>query len=97
MAKAQVPHTLAERVIVPVLKLVSNSGVEPKEFTKIPFSNSTIGQRIEDMSADIESIVIHKIRTGGKCALQLDESTDVCGYAQLLANMRFIDGDIIRD
>ena len=73
MAKAQVPHTLAERVIAPVLKLVSNSGVDPKECTKIPLSNSTIGRRIEDMSADIESVVINKIKTGGKFALQLDE------------------------
>ena len=97
LAKAQVPHTLAERVIVPVLKLVANSPVDKKEFTKIPLSNSTIGRRIEDMSADIESVVINKIKTGGKFALQLDESTDVSGHAQLLANVRFIDGDIIRE
>ena len=49
------------------------------------------------MSADIESIVLEKLRIRGKFALQLDESTDTCGYAQLLASVRFVDGDAIRE
>ena len=43
------------------------------------------------MSADIESIVLEKMRISGKFALQLDESTDISSYAQLLANVRFVD------
>ena len=38
------------------------------------------------MSADIE-----------KFALQLNEYTDISGYAQLLANVRFVDRDAIRE
>ena len=32
-----------------------------------------------------------------KFALQLDECTDISGHAQLLANVRFVDGDSIRE
>ena len=49
------------------------------------------------MSADIESIVLEKMRIRGKFALQLDKSTDISGYAQLLASVRFVDGDAIRE
>uniref|UniRef100_A0A3Q4GL74 SUEL-type lectin domain-containing protein n=1 Tax=Neolamprologus brichardi TaxID=32507 RepID=A0A3Q4GL74_NEOBR len=49
------------------------------------------------MSADIESVVLEKICFSGKFALQLDESTDISGHSQLLANERFVDGDSIRE
>ena len=32
-----------------------------------------------------------KMRISGKFAFQLDESTDISGHAQLLANVRFVD------
>ncbi|XP_035230542.1 zinc finger BED domain-containing protein 5-like [Stegodyphus dumicola] len=49
------------------------------------------------MSADIESVVLEKIRISEKFALQLDESTDISGHAQLLANVHFVDADAIRE
>ena len=49
------------------------------------------------MSADIESIVLEKMCISGKFALQLVGSTDTCDFAQLLANVRFMDGDAIRE
>lgn len=49
------------------------------------------------MSSDIESVVLEKIRSSGKFSLQLDESTDISGHAQLLANVRYVDGDSIRE
>ena len=49
------------------------------------------------MSADIESVVLEKIRINEKFGLQLDECTDISGHAQLFAYVRFVDGDSIRE
>ena len=49
------------------------------------------------MSADIESVLLDKIRISNKFALRLDESTDKSGHAQLLANVHFVDGEKIRE
>ena len=100
IAKAKKPHTIAESVIVPACTAIVNKMLGPqaaKEIAKVPLSNSTIGRRINDMSADIEDVVLEKIRLSGKFSLQVDESTDVSGHAQLLGFVRFIDGGEIRD
>ena len=49
------------------------------------------------MSVDIETIVLEKIRIGKHFSLQLDEYTNLSKNAQLLANVRFMNGDIIRE
>lgn len=48
------------------------------------------------MSADIQSVVFEKIHISNKLALQLDESTVVSGHVQLLDNVLFVDGNVIR-
>ena len=68
-----------------------------KKIDKAPFSDNTIFGRIGEMSADIESLGLDKIRISNIFALQLDESTDISGHAQLMANVRFMDGDAIRE
>lgn len=100
IAKAKKPHTVAETVVMPACIAMVNKMLGPqaaKEIKKIPLSNSTIGRRINDMSADIEEVVFEKLKRCGKFALQVDESTDVSGHAQLLAFVRFVDGEEIRD
>ncbi|KAI4800502.1 hypothetical protein KUCAC02_009644 [Chaenocephalus aceratus] len=54
----------------------------------VPLSNDTIRRRIEDISADIKSQLLERLRVS-KFAVQLDESTDVSGSAQLIALVRY--------
>ena len=49
------------------------------------------------MSVDIKIIVLEKIRIGKHFSLQLDEYTDISKNVQLLANVRFVNGDTIRE
>ena len=100
VAKSKKSHTVAEQLILPACKAIVTEMLRPeaaKEIAKVPLSDNTIFRRINEMSADIESVVLDKIRIGNKFALQLDESTDISGHAQLLANVRFVDRDTIRE
>ncbi|KAF0026158.1 hypothetical protein F2P81_020895 [Scophthalmus maximus] len=100
VAKSKRSHTVAETLIIPACKAIVNEMLGPeavKEIAKVPLSDNTISRRIADMSADIKSVVLEKIHISEKFALQLDEYTDISGHAQLLANVRFVDGDAIRE
>ncbi len=88
VAKEMKPHTISESLILPALQAVTRLmlGAEAeKEITKIPLSNSTISRRITVMSKDIEEHVQEKVQNARHFALQVDESTDISGKAQLLA------------
>ena len=71
---------MVETLILPACKAIVNAilGLDAeKEVAKVPLPDNTIARRIYDMSADIESVVLEKIRCSEKYALQLDESTDI--------------------
>ncbi|GFS69985.1 SCAN domain-containing protein 3 [Trichonephila clavipes] len=62
---------------------------------KIPLSNDTIHRRIKDRSENIEQNTA-KTLENSNFALQVDETTDITGNAQLIAFVRFIhENDII--
>uniref|UniRef100_A0A3P9MCI1 DUF4371 domain-containing protein n=1 Tax=Oryzias latipes TaxID=8090 RepID=A0A3P9MCI1_ORYLA len=54
----------------------------------VPLSNDTVCRRIDIMGTDIEQVVG---KLGDSFSLQLDESTDVSGHAQLVAFVKYID------
>jgi hypothetical protein len=58
-------------------------------FKLIPLSNNTLMRRTESMSEEIKKQLLTRIKCSPKFALQIDESTDVAGLAQLLVFVRY--------
>ena len=93
VAQMMKPHTIAEELILPCLKDVVRTmlGVEQaKKLSLISLSNNTIQRRISSMSTDIKSQVVEELKMSSQFVLQMDESTDVTAYAQLLVYIRYI-------
>ena len=55
-----------------------------KDVAKLRLRDNTIARRIKDMSVDIENNILEKVRISVRFALQVDESTNISGHAQLL-------------
>ena len=60
-----------------------------EEIKGIPRSAGTICRRISEMGQDVECQLIDRVKRG-KYALQLNESTVVSGFAQLIVVVRYI-------
>ncbi|XP_056118464.1 SCAN domain-containing protein 3-like [Rhinichthys klamathensis goyatoka] len=56
---------------------------------EIPLSNDTFSRRIIDMSDDIETQLLDRVRASPLFAIQIDESTDISKMALLLAFVRY--------
>lgn len=100
VAKQMKPHTIAEKLILPacreIVKVLFGEEAE-KEVLKIPVSDNTVSRRIEHMSEDIEEQVLRQSRDSPLFALQLDESTDISGQAQLLIFIRIVSNEDIME
>ena len=80
VVKSKKPHIIAESYILPACKAIVKKMLGPdalQEVTKALPSDNTINRHINDMSVDIETIVLEKIRIGKHFSLQLDDYTDV--------------------
>lgn len=101
IAKNKKPHTIGETLIKPcALEMVELvCGTEQRmEIAKIPLSNDVIHSRIEDMSTDIVQQVIRELKESPlPFSMQLDESTDVAQYSQLLVFVRYVNKDSIKE
>ncbi|XP_078503445.1 zinc finger BED domain-containing protein 5-like [Lissotriton helveticus] len=92
VAQSKEPHTIAEELILPAavamatIMLGENAG---KQLLKVPLSNNTISQRINDMAEDINDQLICILR-GKDFALQLDEATDHHKDTHLICYVRFL-------
>ncbi len=63
----------------------------------VPLSSDTVSRRIDKMGTDIVEQLLDKLRAGESFSLQLDESVDVSGQAQLVAFARYVDTSDIRE
>uniref|UniRef100_A0A8C4RMF6 Zinc finger BED domain-containing protein 5 n=1 Tax=Erpetoichthys calabaricus TaxID=27687 RepID=A0A8C4RMF6_ERPCA len=93
VAQAKKPNTIAETLIMPaaidMCREMFGKALASKLKT-IPISNDTIQRRITLAAADVEEQLISRLQDCKQFAIQLDESTDVSGQAQLIAYVRYI-------
>lgn len=92
-AKNKKPHSIAKKLIMPCaikISKIMNGEKSADTFKSIPISNNTISRRIDDISENIKEQLISQLNSSPKYSLQLDESTDVENYPQLIAYVRYI-------
>ena len=93
IAKTGSAHTVAENIIKSsfeiFIKTVLQQGSE-NVLKALPLSNDSIRKRIDEMSSDVESLLIEISKTS-KFSIQRDESTVSDNRAILTAYVRFID------
>ena len=98
VARKMKSHTIAESVILPacqeIVRIMFGEDAV-SEVKKIPLSDNTISRRIQDLSGDIECNLKSEILKHNLFTLQVDESTDISGKAQLLVFVRFINDEAI--
>uniref|UniRef100_A0A667XAV2 C2H2-type domain-containing protein n=1 Tax=Myripristis murdjan TaxID=586833 RepID=A0A667XAV2_9TELE len=97
VAKAKKPYTIAEELIAPAAAALAEIMVDKKAadaVRSVPLSNDTICHRVDEMASDIAQQVTDKLKRAGSFAVQLDESTDVNGEAQLVMFARFKDDTV---
>ena len=73
-------------------------GLELEKVQKIPLADNTIGRRIQHMYKDIKQATTREYFLNVMFSLQLDESTDISGFSQLLVFIHyFIHDEKIND
>ena len=98
LAKCKKAHTEAESVITTALAIVVETTLGPDAaeiVMRILLSNHTISRRIEDLLSDLKDQICEYFegpedKVSPLWSLQVDESTDISGEAQLLAIIWFI-------
>ncbi|CAM4590106.1 unnamed protein product [Lepidochelys olivacea] len=100
VAKASEVHTMAESLIGPCIKDVVHCMLREKAAKRIdmiPLSNNMLSQRIKDMSNNVETTIVHRVKNSPYYAIQLDESTDVANLAILLLFVRYVNGGMVEE
>ncbi len=99
--KVEKPHTIAEALILPAAKDICQfmfGDHFAQQISGIPLSNNTVSCRISDMASDTKEQLLANIMQIQYYALQLDETTDVAGLAQMLTYVRYVkNGNIEED
>jgi len=105
LAKKKKPHTDGENVILPALEIAVGTMINSEAVQKmksIPLSAETVARRIQDLSNDIDEQLEEHVKNQKEdvlklWALQIDELTDIGNKAQLLAFLRIIKDDEIKN
>ena len=100
MARICKSHTIVEDFILPAAVDMSGTMVREKAQRTVqtmPSSNNTVSRRISDMTGDVLKQLLLRIQASEFYVLQLDESTDMAGLAQLLVYVLYVYGGSIKE
>jgi len=100
VAKSMKPHNVVESLIMPACQIMVKTMLGDKAekvISRMPFSNNTIQRRMDMMSRDIDSQICELLRSKQRFSLQIDESTDIGGKAQLMAFVRYSDEGTMKE
>ena len=78
-----------------MVRLVVDEGAARK-LDDISVSNGTASRRINEISLNIKEQVVDEIKKSPLFAIQLDESTDVSHFSQLLGFVRYVHEKVSR-
>uniref|UniRef100_A0A673IJH3 HAT C-terminal dimerisation domain-containing protein n=1 Tax=Sinocyclocheilus rhinocerous TaxID=307959 RepID=A0A673IJH3_9TELE len=92
IARAKKLFNIGEELVIPCAvdmcrEVLGESAAN--KIKEIPLSNDTVSRRIIDMSDDIETQLLDRVRASPLFAIQIDESTDISKMALLLAFVRY--------
>ena len=95
------PHTIRVTLVKPAALRMANimPGTAAKDkLSLVPLSNDIVINQIDDISEDILHQVVADVKASHtKFSRQLDETTDVANLSQLIAFVRYVKGDKIKE
>ena len=95
------PHIIGETLVKPaamhLAKVMLGKEAENK-LSFVPLSNDVVKSRINDIGKDILSQVVADLKASPtKFSIQLDETTDLANLNQLIAFVRYVKGEEIKE
>jgi len=99
IAKTKKPHSIGESLVLPAaIKIVTAMQGEAyaNDLKSIPLSDNTVSRRISNISDDILKQLLNRLRSN-YFAMQLDESTDISNFSQLVYVRYIYKEDILED
>lgn len=96
IAKDNKPFTIGEDLLLPAAVVLAERMLDKnaaEKFKTVPLSNDSVCCRVDKMGTDIVEQVVGNL--SNYFSLQLDDSTDVSGNAQLVSLVRYVDTDDI--
>jgi hypothetical protein len=100
IAKCGKPYTIGEELILPAAKDMVTCMLgypSAKQLDMISLSNDTVRRRIESMALNVKEKLIDQVKNSDFFSIQLDESTDVSNYAQLMVYVRYVFQTVIKE
>ncbi|XP_014780158.1 zinc finger BED domain-containing protein 5-like [Octopus bimaculoides] len=95
IAAKKKPHNIGEQLVLPYCKDIISLVLRMSELQKlrhVSLPNNTVSRRIAEMSDNILSQVISKIKTSmfNYAAIQIDKTTDMADLAQLCGYVHYV-------